>query len=61
MKSTFIFCFMATTNKSLQTGMWNLEKTAHKRIYKFCTKECLQVNNYKHGDGAKLYGYDGQI
>jgi hypothetical protein len=25
-----------------------------KHFYKFCIKFCLHINNYKHGDGAKL-------
>jgi len=26
----------------------------HQYTIKFCMKYCLQVNNYKHGDGVKL-------
>jgi len=29
-------------------------ETGHNHTYKFCMKYCLQVNNYKYGDGANL-------
>jgi hypothetical protein len=31
--------------------------TDYKREYVFCMKFCLQVENYKHGDIAKYWGY----
>jgi len=36
-------------------------KAYHKHIHKFYTKYCLKVNNYKHGDGAKLLSHIGKF
>jgi hypothetical protein len=36
-------------------------KTGHNRIYKLCMKYYFQVNNNKHGDGAKLWDYVRQV
>jgi len=36
-------------------------ETDHKNAYKFCMKYYVQVNSYKHGDGAKHSDYVREI
>jgi hypothetical protein len=44
-------------NKHKINSMKSGTETAHHHTYKFYTRYGLDVNNYKHGDGAKLWGY----
>jgi len=48
------FSFVAVTNEPLELGMQHLVWRHHYHNHKFYIKYYLQVNNYKHGDGAKL-------
>lgn len=50
MKSVSAFDMMAIRTKCVQFGV----ETDHERVYKFCTKHCLQGTDYKYGDTRKL-------
>jgi len=47
-----VFGFTAITNEArhVKFGM----EIDHTHTYKLCMKYCLQINNYKRGNGAKL-------
>jgi hypothetical protein len=52
---------MVIINEQLEQGMRNMVWKYNNHANKFRMKRCLHVNNYKHGDVAKLRSYAQQF
>jgi hypothetical protein len=61
--SLYLFFGFLANNEPLELGMYVkfVIGTDHSRTYKMYVKYRSQVNNYEHGDSAKLWFYVRQI
>jgi len=52
---------VVVTNVPVHLGVWNLACKEHKHTYKLDVDYYVHVNNYKHVDEKKQWGYVRQI